>query len=69
MNKLILNKYYSLNAESYVSVEVYGAYRCILMNLYVEVEDAASNINEVGFGGVSIKDKLKLEKLFSNNDS
>ena len=49
MNKLILNKYYSLNAESYVSVEVYVAYRCILMNLYVEVEDAASNINEVGF--------------------
>ena len=45
----MLNKYYSLNTESYVSVEVYVAYRCILMNLYVEVEDAASNINEVGF--------------------
>ena len=49
MNKLILNKYYSLNAESYVSVEVSGAYGCILVKLYVEVEDAASNINEVGF--------------------
>ena len=33
------------------------------------MEDAASNINEVGFGGVSIKDKLKLEKLFSIKDS
>ncbi len=49
MNKLILNKYYSLNAESYVSVEVCGAYGCIPVKLYVEVEDAASNINEVGF--------------------
>ena len=49
MNKLILNKNDSLNAESYVSVEVCGAYGWILVKLYVEVEDAASNINEVGF--------------------
>ena len=33
MNKLILNKYYSLNAESYVSVEVCGAYGCIPVKL------------------------------------